>query len=397
MKKYLPYTLGVLLIGLIVIIILVFNNKPESVIEDDSYVKVKDNIQLDVNKEYYLKDFITIKEGKLFDSVIDTEAIGSKTMNVFYEAKNKKRKFTFTYEVVDQIKPLILGGSSLTYKINSNPELIHSFFSADNYDSNPKREIIGEYDFSKNGTYNLKLKVTDSSNNESIKDFKLNIVSSVTVSKPIPRAKIDYQSIYEEHKNSNTLIGLDISKWQGEVDFDLLKANKVEFIMLRVGYQKGFSGEYIVDPYFERNVREANRVGIPVGGYFYTYAKTTKEAKEQALWLIDQVKNYEITHPLVYDFEAWSGFSKLQLSLNNLNNLAKTFMDTVNEHGYQGMNYSSKYYLNNIWNLNNYPVWLAHYTKKTDYQGPYNIWQLGDTGRIPGINGDVDINVMYLK
>lgn len=398
MKKIIFSILGILIIGIILIVILTKKTE-EPVIEDYSYVMVEDNIILDVNQKYYLKDYVTIKEGELEDSLIDTSFIGKKEQEVYYNADNMRRKFMFNYEVVDKVKPLILGGGSLTFRVNSEPELIYSFFSADNYDPNPKREIIGEYDLNQIGSYNLEFKVTDSSGNYSSKKFTLHINKGISnpPKPPAEKPKVEYEKIYQEHKSKNTLIGLDVSKWQGEIDFDLLKENKVEFIMIRVGYQKGFDGEYLIDPFFERNITEANRVGIPVGGYFYTYAKTPVEAREQALWVVNNVKDYKVTYPLVYDFESWKSIPKHNLSLDGLNNLAKIFMDTVNELGYKGMNYSSKYYLNHIWNLNDYPVWLAHYTKKTDYEGPYDIWQLTDSGKIPGINGDVDVNVMYLN
>ena len=105
---------------------------------------------------------------------------------------------------------------------------------------------------------------------------------------------------------------------------------------------------------------------------------------------------YKLDLPIAFDWEDFSNFRKFKLSLHNLNEMANAFIKTVMDAGYQGMLYSSKTYLENFWqNKYNYPVWLAHYTDKTSYQGNYLMWQLSNTGRIPGIYGPVDINIMY--
>ena len=182
---------------------------------------------------------------------------------------------------------------------------------------------------------------------------------------------------------------------QGDVDFDKLLENNVEFVMLRVGYQKDYNDTYVIDPYFYNNIKKLNELDIPVGIYFYTYATSTEEAFEQAMWVIDKIKDYKISLPVVFDFESWSDFSSLNLSLHDINKISRTFLSTIKVNGYDAMNYSSKYYLENIWDIDEYPVWLAHYTSKTNYTGEYAMWQLCNNGRIDGINGDVDINVLY--
>jgi GH25 family lysozyme M1 (1,4-beta-N-acetylmuramidase) len=266
--------------------------------------------------------------------------------------------------------------------------------SIDNYTKTPTIEVIGVYDLNTLGSYKLTFKITDESGNFNTKDFTLNVVSKV-IPKKIPNTKTIYEDIVTTHKNDNTKIGLDISKWQGDVDYDKLKEKNVEFVMFRIGYQKGYDKEFILDEKFERNIRESNRVGIPVGLYFYSYANSKKDAEEQALWIIDKIKNYSISLPIAFDFEDWSNFSKQNMSIKDINDIATHFMKTLEDNGYDGINYSSKYYLENIWNIDEYPVWLAHYSSKTDYAGEYSMWQLCQDGRIDGINGAVDINVMY--
>ncbi|NLL44735.1 MAG: hypothetical protein GX247_03600, partial [Mollicutes bacterium] len=347
-----------------------------------------------VHNKYKISEFIEITNGKLLDEVIDTNKLGEGKKEIYYlNEKNKKVKTYIEYTVIDDVPPIIIGGNTTTVKKDYSEPLEYIFVSADNYDRNPKREIIGEYDVNKVGQYTLTLKVTDSSNNVTTKDFVLNVVEKLPTY--TSNTRTNYEDIFKKHKNENTKIGLDISEWQGNIDFDKLFENNVEFVILRVGYQKGFDGEYKIDPYFENNIKKLNELNIPVGVYFYTYATTTNEARKQALWVIDKIKDYNISLPVVFDFESWSYFPTLNLSLYDINEVARTFLNTIKENGYSAMNYSSKYFLEYIWDIDEYPVWLAHYIDQTNYKGEYVMWQLCDNGKIDGIKGNVDIDVLY--
>ena len=103
--------------------------------------------------------------------------------------------------------------------------------------------------------------------------------------------------------------------------------------------------------------------------------------------------------PIVFDWENWNKWNTYKLSFHEINEIANAYMSTAKEKGYEGMLYSSKFYLETIWqNKKEFPVWLAHYTnnaKTSSYKGKYQIWQLCNNGHIDGINGDVDIDVLY--
>ena len=101
--------------------------------------------------------------------------------------------------------------------------------------------------------------------------------------------------------------------------------------------------------------------------------------------------------PIAFDWEDWSDFENYNMSLVDINNVAKAFLKTIEKKGYKAMNYGSALYLKYIWNLNNYDTWLAHYTEMTDYSGDYYIWQVTNSGQVDGINGYVDLNVLYKK
>ncbi len=395
MKKFIIFIVLILFIGLGVLLYLYVDSY--RIREDYQYVVIKKDKVLKVYGEYKVSEFVEITDGKLLDDeTFDTNKIGEGKKRILYLNKNNRKRFAYIdYKVIDDVPPIILGGSSKTVKKGYSSPLEHIFLSADNYDSIPTREIIGEYDINTVGEYKLTLKVTDSSNNITSKDFVLKVVESFPKSTS-SNTRTNYEDIFNTHKNEDTMIGLDISKWQGDIDFNKLLENNVEFVMLRVGYQKDFKSDInVIDPYFYNNIKKLNELNIPVGVYFYSYATTTEEAHNQALWVIDKIKDYDISLPVVFDFESWDKFSTLNLSLHDINEISRAFLSTIKVNGYEAMNYSSKFYLENIWDVDEYPVWLAHYTSKTDYSGDYVMWQLCDNGKIGGINGNVDIDILY--
>ena len=142
-------------------------------------------------------------------------------------------------------------------------------------------------------------------------------------------------------------------------------------------------------------LEEAIDNDLEVGIYFYSYADSKKEARKQAEWVIKQIKDYDITLPIAFDFESFTSFNSMNLSLYQLNEVAESYFSTLEDKGYDTMLYGSKNYLNAIWKYNTNKVWLAHYTDKTDYDKDYMMWQLCQDGVIDGINGFVDIDILY--
>ena len=118
-------------------------------------------------------------------------------------------------------------------------------------------------------------------------------------------------------------------------------------------------------------------------------------AKEDAKWVLSQIKDYKIELPIVFDWEEWGHFNEFNLSFYGLTNMADSFIKTVEEKGYKGMIYSSKKYLEYIWFPTKYDVWLAQYNDNVTYDGKYKMWQITDKGKVNGINTLVDIDIMY--
>lgn len=362
-----------------------FDNSAFTLIEDMK-VEVYDNVK--ISSKLQNIDGVILEDKK-----IKTDTLGKKTIEFLYKnKKGKKRKGNIEIEVVDTTLPIILVNSNYTVTVGYDKNLTDVILSADNYDSKPSRKIIGEYDLNQIGSYSLTYKVTDGSGNTSSKDFTLHVKEKSN--NIYNNTYTDFNDIINEYKTDKTKIGIDVSKWQGEIDFDVIKNAGVEFIIIRIGTGLGFNESSIEDPYFRKNIEGAKKVGIPVGIYYYSYATTKKEARDQALWVIDKLKGYELDLPVAFDWESWSYFNELDLSIYDINQIADTFLKTIKVNGYKGILYGSKNYFQSIWETS-YPVWLAHYTTKTNYEGEYNMWQMCENGKINGINGAVDINIMY--
>ncbi len=364
-------------------------------------VTLQDNLNIEVYSKVKLKDLIKSINGKLLKNTsIDTKKLGKKTISFQYiNDDNIKVPYSFDINIVDTTKPIISLLNSYSVFVGYDGNLVEEFFCGDNYDDHPNCVIEGNFDPNTVGSYPVTLKATDSSNNVMSHDFtvyvnpKSSSSSNSTYEEPITTA---FSDIVATHKNKNTKIGIDVSHWQGDIDFQKVKDAGVEFVFIRVGSQKGIGGKYYVDNKFVQNIEGFNKVGIPVGIYFYSYANSKETAIKEAKWILKQIKKYDVTLPIVFDWENWSFYQEFKLSFYHLTEMANAFMATIEKAGYQGMLYSSKNYLENIWYDTPYQIWLAHYTSQTNYTGTYKVWQLCSNGRIDGIyDNTVDINVMY--
>lgn len=205
------------------------------------------------------------------------------------------------------------------------------------------------------------------------------------------------------------LNGIDVSKYQKEIDWELAKAAGVDFAFIRVGYRGyGDSGNFGADTYYDQNMQGAIAAGIPVGVYFFSQAITEEEAIEEANYILDRIPYYTISMPLVMDFEYASASGgqtgrlyNAKLSKQEATNICLAFCETIEASGYEAMVYANRnmlekgLYPEQI--EENYDIWLANYTNETGYTGPYSFWQYTSKGNIDGIEGNVDCNFWYKK
>ena len=370
-------------------------------IEHAEKIVILQKDKIDVFENIKLKDLIKEIHGELEENPkIKTTKIGKYKLKFKYYIPEEKITvpYEIEYEVVDSIPPIISMINSKTVTVGTK-EIESSLFCGDNYDSTPNCFIEGNYDLNTVGEYKLTYKGIDSSNNEVKKDFTLYVKPKTTggsVNNNTTRSKTYFTDIVKNYKTENTKIGLDVSHWQGNINFQKVKDAGVEFVYIRIGRGNGIGKEFVMDSKFKQNIEGFNSVGIPVGLYFYTYAASKQDAIKEAKWIVENIKDYKVDLEIAFDWENWSFYRDFNLSFYELTEVAKAFNKELAKHNYQGMLYSSKNYLENMWFEVDFPVWLAHYTKQTSYQGKYKVWQICDNGVVDGIpDNQVDINIMY--
>lgn len=344
-----------------------------------------------------VSDYVTSLNGKIIDDhMIDTTELGTKKVQFdFINEDDIKIPYSYEIEVKDTTPPLVwlFGDYYVTTAFTGTLE--SKILCADDYDDEPVCKVEGEYDTKKVGTYKLNFKAYDSSGNVTDIPFNLHVSKPSqggSTYTPNPDKFSEFAAKYEDE---HTFLGIDVSSWQGDIDFQKVKNAGVKFAFVRVGSKWGADGDYFLDSKFERNMKGFMEVGIPIGAYFYSYARNEQEAKEEAEWLIEKLEDYKIDLPIAFDFEDWSRYNDYKMSLYRLNRNAEVFIETLEKAGYEGMLYSSINYLNRVWDTDGKIVWGAHYTTKADYRGKFDYWQISSEGIVDGIQGFVDLDIMY--
>jgi GH25 family lysozyme M1 (1,4-beta-N-acetylmuramidase) len=199
--------------------------------------------------------------------------------------------------------------------------------------------------------------------------------------------------------------GIDVSEYQGNIDWQKAAAEDLDFVMVRLGYRKSDTGEITEDQCARYNLQEAGAQGLYLGAYFVSTAVNEQEAREEARWVCDLLEGYPITYPVAYNCEGFQNESSRQydLTADDRSRIAEAFLDEVEAQGYTGMFYASVSELkdNALWDTKvleaKYRIWVAQYTSASqpDYDGKYAMWQHQNQGSVAGISGLVDMNVAY--
>lgn len=194
------------------------------------------------------------------------------------------------------------------------------------------------------------------------------------------------------------MLGIDVSKWNSNINWNAVKNSGVNFVIIRCGYRGSSAGSLIEDPMFKTNIQGAIAAGIKVGIYFFTQAMDEREAVEEASMVLELVKNYKISYPIFLDVES-SGGRADAIDKTTRTAVCKAFCQTIQNKGYTAGIYANKSWLETKLDpsaLSAYKIWLAQYRSTPTYTGRYDLWQYSSTGRINGINGDVDMDLSYL-
>lgn len=207
---------------------------------------------------------------------------------------------------------------------------------------------------------------------------------------------------YYYHSGYEGLPGIDVSSYQQDVDWEAVKKAGIEFAMIRVGYRGWTTGELDLDECFESHMEGALAAGLDVGVYFFSQALNVEEAIEEAQYTLEKIKDYNITYPVVFDWEEVTVETARtnEMDMRQLTSCAEAFCRTVEEAGYRGgvyFNQAYGYEQLNLYSLQDYVLWLAEYADHPSFLYDFQLWQYTNEGTVPGIDGNVDLNIMFKK
>ena len=195
--------------------------------------------------------------------------------------------------------------------------------------------------------------------------------------------------------------GVDLSEYQGDVDFKILKDAGIDYVMLRIGGRGyGDTGNLFDDAMFDQNYENATKAGLKVGAYFFSQSISMEEAKEEADYVIERLDGRTLDYPVAYDFEQIEDDDARtdNVTSKELTDMAETFCDEIVKQGYKSMIYSNTYlmyYMYDLETMKNYDFWVADYGDYPSMYYGFSMWQYTKDGHIPGIDETLDLNVNF--
>lgn len=193
--------------------------------------------------------------------------------------------------------------------------------------------------------------------------------------------------------------GIDISRYQGSIDFAAVKNSGVDYTMIRCGYRGYGSGQLAADPMFESHINAALSNDMPVGVYFFSQAVTTQEAVEEADYVIDMISKYDITYPVAIDVEeVTEDYRQQNLSASEMTDIVIAFCERIKEAGYTPMIYANLPFIGGRLEMNRleeYDKWYAYYAEAPYMPYEFTMWQYTSSGTVDGVDGSVDMNLSF--
>lgn len=207
---------------------------------------------------------------------------------------------------------------------------------------------------------------------------------------------------YGKPEEGKSLVGIDVSRYQANVDWAKVRQAGVDYAILRIGYRGyGSEGKIVMDENFTAHADGATSVGMPFGVYFFSQAITKEEAVEEARAVVEALKGYQVTYPVVFDTEHIPNTSARanDLTVKELTQITKAFCQEIEKAGYEPMIYANERWFllhMDLRKLKEYPLWLAAYKKELTFPYQVKMWQYTEKGTVDGIEGNVDLNVCFV-
>lgn len=209
-----------------------------------------------------------------------------------------------------------------------------------------------------------------------------------------------FYEYYDERGEKVSLAGIDVSKYQGDIDWNKVKAAGVDFAILRLGYRGMNEGTLEMDPYYEKNVVAAAKAGVKVGVYFFSQAISVEEAVEEAEMVLAHIKDYDVTWPVVFDTEVVPTYAARANTLPRdlRTDICLAFCDTIAAAGYTPMVYANTRWMIlgiDLERLTMYDKWFACYNTTFTFPYHYEMLQYSEKGKVPGIDSEVDMDISF--
>ena len=215
-----------------------------------------------------------------------------------------------------------------------------------------------------------------------------------------PYDRYDFQ--YDRHnylklQNLESFAGVDVSAFQGKIDWKKVKASGIDFAIIRLGYRGYESGKLVEDEYARANLKGAAEAGLRVGAYFFSQALNIRETDQEIQFMLSILGDTKLDMPVVLDWEIPANTARTRnMDSQTLTDIQRHFCGQMRDQGYQPMiyfNWHQSEHLYVLHDLEEYPFWLALYQDRMTYPWKVEMWQYTDKGRVPGISGNVDLNV----
>lgn len=225
-------------------------------------------------------------------------------------------------------------------------------------------------------------------------------IQETTEKVTVPEVSKNSYSFYKDKDLTTSIEGIDVSEFQGYIDWQQVKDSGIEFAFIRIGCRTYDDGGIIFDTRFKENLYSAYRAGVETGVYFFSQALTVEEALEEADAVIEAIEPFNITYPVVFDWEIIAeDYARTdEISIDALSDCCVAFCNRIKEAGYTPMIYqntSTLLYNVDLPKIKDFDIWLAEYNDQPTYHYDFKIWQYTSEGRVPGIATDVDLNVSF--
>lgn len=217
------------------------------------------------------------------------------------------------------------------------------------------------------------------------------------------KAKFREKNGYLQYDEFSARLGVDVSEYQGDIDWEAVEAAGMDFAFVRLGFRGATRGLLNVDAKFEQNLQQATDAGLFVGVYFFSQAITEAEAEAEAEFVIETLNGRKLAYPVVFDWEPPSNsgaenYRTTDVEGQQVTKFARAFCEKIKEAGYKPCVYTNKYMAYEFFNLEelkDYDLWYAEYQLTPSLYYDFRIWQYTETGSVPGIDGNVDIDICF--